>query len=318
MLLEVRNLSVEYYVEKKRISALDDVSFSQDNGEILGVIGESGSGKTTLAKAIIRAIRPPGKITKGEILFDGEDILKMNYREFKNQILWREISYVPQASQNSLNGTMKIIDHFYDTAMSHGMEDPTEIIERAKELLKMVNLDSKVLEMYPHELSGGMKQRVLIALSLLLNPQLVIMDEPVSALDVVTQKHILDNVRKLNKELNIAIIFITHDIALAKYLTQKLVIMYGGEVMEVGKTEEIMTNPYHPYTTFLLKSIPSLRGDISQLKPIREGEISLSGCPFSNRCEYATDMCKVWTPESYTYDRRVVRCINYANKNGKN
>ncbi|AWR96880.1 ATP-binding cassette domain-containing protein [Acidianus sulfidivorans JP7] len=318
MLLEVRNLGVEYFVDKTGIIALRDVSFNLDSGEILGIVGESGSGKTTLAKAIIRAIRPPGKIISGEVLFNGKDLLKMDYKQFKQQVLWREISYVPQASQNSLNGTMKIIDHFYDTAESHGIRDLKEVSEKAKELLRMVNLNPSVLEKYPHELSGGMKQRVLIALSLLLDPKLVIMDESVSALDVVTQKHILDNIIKLNKELNIAIMFITHEIAVAKYLTQKLVVMYGGEIMETGRTEDIISNPYNPYTLSLLQSIPSLYGDLSRLKTIKEGEISSSGCPFSNRCELSTEMCKVWKPESYHVDGRIVRCIRYANKDGKN
>lgn len=316
-LLAVRGLSVSYYLGGREIKAVNDASFEVEDGEIVGVIGESGSGKTTLAKAVIRAIRPPGRITRGEVVYKGRNLLEMEYKEFRREILWREISYVPQASMNSLNGVMKIIDHFYDTAVSRGLENLGEVKRKAEELVGMVDLDTTVLSMYPHELSGGMKQRVLIALSLLLNPSLVIMDEPVSALDVVTQKHTLDVIRKLNRELGVAVIFITHEVALAKYLTQKLVVMYGGGVMEVGKTQEVTRKPYHPYTSLLLKAIPSLRGDLSGLRPIREGAIAEAGCPFSTRCELASEACTVWRPESYSVDGRSVRCINYADRAGK-
>lgn len=314
LLLSVRNLSVSYYLENREVRAVRDASFDVDAGEIVGVIGESGSGKTTLAKAIIRALRPPGRVTGGEVVYKGKNLLGMDYAEFRREILWREISYVPQASMNSLNGTMRVLDHFYDTAASHGHEKLGEVERRARELLGMVDLDSGVLLRYPHELSGGMKQRVLIALSLVLNPSLVIMDEPVSALDVVTQRHILDMIRKLNRELGVAVIFITHEIALAKYLTHKLVVMYGGEVMEVGETAKVSANPYHPYTMLLLRAIPSLRGDLSGLRPIREGVIPEAGCPFSTRCDFATEACRVWRPEGYSVDGRIVRCLNYADK----
>lgn len=314
MLMSIENLSVSYYLEKREIKAVRDASFDVKNGEIVGLIGESGSGKTTLAKAIVRAIKPPGRIVSGKIIFKDKDILKMDYNEFRREILWKEISYVPQASMNSLNGVMRIIEHFYDTAMSHGFNDEEEIEKRAEELVKMVKLDPRVLRMYPHELSGGMKQRVIIALSLLLNPSLVIMDEPVSALDVVTQKHILDLIKRLNKELGITVLFITHDIALVKYIADKIAVMYGGYIMEIGRTEEVMTNPYNPYTMLLIRAIPSLRGDLSTLKPIKEGEIPDTGCPFSTRCEFVTEACKTWNPEAYEVNSRIVRCIRYADK----
>lgn len=311
MLLNVKGLTVAYFLENQKITAVDNATFSVEKGEIVNVIGESGSGKSTLAKAIIRGIKPPGKILSGEVYFDGKEILSMDYKKFKKDILWKEISYVPQASQNSLNGVMRIVDHFYDTALSHGLEDNEKVYQKAKELVKMVSLDESVLNKYPHELSGGMKQRVLIALSLLLDPKLVIMDEPVSALDVVTQKRILDLVLKINKELGTTILFITHDIALTKYLSGKIIVMYASEIMEIGRVDEVIEKPYHPYTLSLINSIPSIYGEMSNIKPIKEGEIPQSGCKFYTRCPYVEDRCKVEEPELFEVDSRSVRCFLY-------
>lgn len=301
---------MSYFLEDKEIPALRDINFDVEKGEIISIIGESGSGKTTLAKSIIRQIKKPGKIISGKVLLEGNDLLAMDYSKFKRDILWKEISYVPQASQNSLNGVMRIIDHFYDTALSHNWKNKEEVNKKAKELLKMVALDEKVLKMYPHELSGGMKQRVLIALSLLLTPKIVIMDEPVSALDVVTQRRIIDLIVNINKELGTTILFITHDIALTKYLSTKTVVMYAGRVMEIGNTYEVIFKPYHPYTQALVNSIPSIHGEIS-VRSIKEGEIPLHGCPFYPRCPYTMEECKVKEPDFYHVDGREVRCFMY-------
>ncbi|QIW22722.1 ABC transporter ATP-binding protein [Sulfolobus sp. S-194] len=311
LLLKVQDLSVSYFVNKHEIVALKGVSLEIEKGEILGIIGESGSGKTTLAKAIIRSIKPPGKITKGKILYEGEDILSVDIKRFKREYLWKKISYVPQASQNSLNGVMRVIDHFYDTAISHGITGKNIIYNKAKEAVKMVSLDERVLSSYPHELSGGMKQRVLIALSLLLDPEVIILDEPTSALDVATQKSILDLVIKITKELGTTIILITHDIAVANYIAKKILVLYAGRVMEFGNTEEIMNHPLHPYTQGLINSVPSIYKDISKLKPINEGEIPLKGCPFHTRCSYVSEICKVEEPSLYTVNTRLVRCFLY-------
>ena len=311
LLLKVQDLSVAYLVGKQAVIALKDVSFEVERGEVLGIIGESGSGKTTLAKAIIRSIKPPGRIIKGKIFYEGEDILSIDIKKFKREYLWKKISYVPQASQNSLNGVMRVIDHFYDTAMSHGITDKDAVYNKARETIKMVSLDERVLSSYPHELSGGMKQRVLIALSLLLDPELVILDEPTSALDVATQKSILDLIMKINKELGTTIILITHDIGVANYISKKMLVLYAGRVMEFGNTEEIMSNPLHPYTQGLIDSVPSIYKDVSKLKPINEGEIPPKGCPFYTRCNYVSEICKVEEPGLYTVNNRLVRCFLY-------
>ncbi|BCU67078.1 ABC transporter ATP-binding protein [Sulfolobales archaeon HS-7] len=316
--LSVEDLSVVYRTQGVDIAALKDITFNVNDGEIFGIIGESGSGKSTLAKAILRNIKPPGFITgEPRIFCYGRNIISMSQREFREKILWQLISYVPQSSLNSLNGTMRIIDHFYDTATSHGISKE-KIREKALELLKMVRLEpEKVAVMYPHQLSGGMRQRVLIALSLLLNPKLVIMDEAVSALDVATQKHILDIIKDLNKSMGITVIFITHDIAIAAYLTHTIMVLYAGEIMEIGKTERIIKSPYHPYSVSLMSSVPSIRGSLEGVRVVKEGYPSRVGCPFNTRCEYTSDICFKNHPELYEINSDYVRCFNYATNKPK-
>jgi peptide/nickel transport system ATP-binding protein len=314
MILRVENLSVSYYMEYGKIEAVKNVTFDLEKGEILSIIGESGSGKSTLAKAILRAIRYPGKVEEGsKIFFNDTDILSMKESDFKREILWKRISYVPQSSQNSLNNTMRVIDHFYDTAVSHGMNDREEVKRTAKELLKMVRLDpDRVGKAYPFQLSGGMKQRVIIALSLLLNPELIIMDEAVSSLDVATQRYILEIIKDINKKTGVSIIFITHDISIAAFISSRIIVMYAGEIMEEGKTEEVIKNPLHPYTAGLINSVPSINSNVSQIKPIKEGYASIEGCPFNTRCEKAMEICKLSEPPIYNVNNRKVRCFLYG------
>ncbi len=315
MLLKVENLSVSYYMDYGKIEAVKNVTFDLEKGEILSIIGESGSGKSTLAKAILRAIRPPGKIEDGsKVFFNDIDILSMKESNFRREILWKHISYVPQSSQNSLNNTMKIIDHFYDTAFSHGLNDKEEIRNTSKELLKMVRLDpDRVSNAYPFQLSGGMKQRVLIALSLLLNPDLIIMDEAVSSLDVATQRYILEIIKDINRKTGVSIIFITHDISIAAFISTKVIVMYAGEIMEVGRTEDVVKNPFHPYTVGLINSVPSINSNVSQIKPIKEGYPSAKGCPFNTRCEKVMGICMTSEPPMYSVSNRYVRCFLYGN-----
>jgi len=211
-LLTVRDLEVEYVMpDNVRVKALRGVSIEVDKGDVIGIVGESGSGKSTLAMAIMRMIKPPS-LVRGSIWM-GDDLLRVPVNEFNEKFRWIKLSMVPQASQNVLNPTMRILDHFMDTARAHGMSDKHEVMKRARELLSVMKLDpERVMKLYPHQLSGGMKQRIMIALAIFLNPDLVIMDEPTSALDVVTQADILDAVRELNKKLGITVLFITHDI----------------------------------------------------------------------------------------------------------
>jgi peptide/nickel transport system ATP-binding protein len=310
VILEVRNLSVIYDDGKKIIKAVNDVNFNVERGEILGIIGESGSGKTTLIHSIIRAIKPPGKISSGKIFYEGRNLLSLNENEFK-EILWKEISFVPQASQNALNPVLTIYKTFYYIAESHGKSDEKEVKERASELLKLVGLDPKrVLNMYPFQLSGGMKQRVMIALSLLLNPKLILMDEPTSALDMLNQQLILKLIKDINREFQVTIIYVTHDILNVAQIANRLLVMYKGYVMEEGKTEEVLKNPLNPYTHLLINSIPSLKGEIKAINVPEDEGIYNKGCPFLGRCSKSFNRCGE-LPEMRRIGSRSVRCHLY-------
>ncbi len=314
-LLEIRDLKVTYRMPDLgiEVAALRGVDLDVDRGEVLGLVGESGSGKSTLAHAIMRILKPPAYLQSGHIYLDGVDILSLNESVFDKEYRWRRIAFVPQASQNALNPTMRVLDHFLDTARYHGLADRREVERRAAELLTATGLDpSRVLRLYPHQLSGGMKQRVLIALSLLLEPLLLILDEPTSALDVVTQASILKVISDINKKLGITIIFITHDISLTPSIAHKIAVMYAGKIVEVGPAEKVINEPLHPYVSALISSTPSLYADISMVRPIPGEPPSMTermtGCPFWPRCPYAKDVCKGEEPVLYQIDNRKVAC----------
>ena len=311
MLLEVQNLTVEYDLGKNKIRAVNDVSFNVEKGEVLGIIGESGSGKTTIASSIIRAIKPPGKIVSGRILFEGKDLLKMSEDEFR-KVRWKEISYVPQASQNALNPVLTVYKNFYYIWISHTDRGEDELRERASDLLRLVGLDPKrVLKMYPFQLSGGMKQRVMIALSLLLDPKLIIMDEPTSALDMLNQQLILKLIKEINNDKHVSIIFVTHDILTVAQVANRLLVLYKGYVMEEGSTEKILKEPLNPYTSLLINSIPPLKGEIKPVIIPEEKEGNERGCPFLSRCPKAIPRCES-LPSLFVKDGRKVRCWLYA------
>ena len=311
MLLEVQNLTVEYETYRGKIRAVNDVSFVVEKGEVLGIIGESGSGKTTIANSIIGAIRPPARIVSGRVIFEGKDLLSMDREEFR-RIRWREISYVPQASQNALNPAITVYKNFYYIWVSHTDKGEDELKERANELLKLVGLDpQRVLKMYPFQLSGGMKQRVMIALSLLLNPKLIIMDEPTSALDMLNQQLILNLIKKIKGNESVSIIFITHDILTVAQIADRLLVLYKGYVMEEGSTEKVLKEPLSPYTSLLINSLPPLKGEIRPISVLEEKESLDGGCPFLSRCPKAFSRCKV-LPELLNKDGRKVRCWLYA------
>ncbi len=296
VILDIRNLTVVYLTFRGLLKAVNNVSLKVRRGEILGIVGESGSGKSTLALAILRLLPKMARITGGEIIYNREDLVKLPEEKMRN-IRWRKISYVPQAALNALNPTLKIIDHFYETARAHGVSDKKWVVERAVYTMKMLNLDPhRVLFSYPHELSGGMKQRVLIALSLLLKPEILILDEPTTALDVLTQRFILDLLKEIHRETGITIIFITHDIATIADIADDVAVMYAGKIMEVGDVFTVFKKPYHPYTKALIKSIPSLIGDINEMKSIPGTLPDLvnppPGCLFHSRCNYAFDKCR--------------------------
>ena len=295
-LLNIKDLKVVYLSPRGQVRAVDKVSLDVFKGEVLGIVGESGSGKSTLAHTILRLLPPTARILGGSIVYNGIDIVKLSEREFRN-IRWRRIALVPQAALNALNPTMKILDHFLETARSHGIRDRRLVIEKASKLLELLRLEAnRVLPSYPHELSGGMKQRVLIALSMLLDPEILILDEPTTALDVLTQRSILDLLKDIRKKLNLTMLFITHDIAVIADLADRVAVMYAGKLVELGDVYTVFKNPANPYTKALMDSIPSLVGRVEDMKPIPGFPPDLvnppPGCRFSPRCPFAMDICR--------------------------
>lgn len=314
-LLDVRNLDVEYVMpDNVKIKALKGVSIEVEKGDVVGIVGESGSGKSTLAMAIMRMIKPPS-IVKGSILMGGDDLLRVPVNEFNEKFRWIKLSMVPQASQNVLNPTMRVIDHFIDTARAHGISDRHEVMKRVKELLSIMKLNpERVMKLYPHQLSGGMKQRIMIALAIFLSPDLVIMDEPTSALDVVTQADILDAVRELNKKLGITVLFITHDITVVPRIANKIAVMYDGNIVEYGPLNDVLHEPRHPYTMALISATPTMNTKLSDIVTIYDAPLMASqvkGCSFWPRCPYRMDKCKEEEPKLITVKNSVVRCHLY-------
>jgi len=315
-LLNVKDLVVEFELPRGTLKAVNGASLEVHKGEVTALVGESGSGKTTFAFSILNLVPVPGKIAAGEILFNGKDVLSLSQEELR-QYRWKEVAMVFQAAQNAMNPVMRIADQMIDTAQAHGKMSRSEVIERASELLRMVHLEpSQVLHAYPHELSGGMRQRVIIALSLLLDPKMLILDEPTTALDVVTQAYILEILAEIRQKLGLAMLLLTHDMSIVAKVADRVGVMYAGKIVEVGNIEDIFYDAKHPYTVGLIKAAPSLIGDISDKKPIPGSPPDLisppPGCPFHPRCDYATDQCREEVPPlSSIGDGRFVACYNW-------
>lgn len=301
-IIDVKDLSIDFKLKKGNLRACDKVSLTINEGEILGIIGESGSGKTTLASGILNLVQNPGKISEGSIIYhkkDGEtvDLLKLSPKQFASY-RWTHIASVFQAAQNALNPVLTIKDHFLETAWAHEPNmKKEEIIKKAKEIMKHVRLEERVIDYYPHQLSGGMKQRVIIALSLLLDPEIIILDEPTTALDVITQWYIIDILRNIHKELGITMIFLTHDVSIIGSVVDRIAVMYAGQLVEYGKVEDVFKTPSHPYTYGLMHAIPSLYDDIDKRKGIPGYPPNLLNlphrCRFADRCEiYLNDDCE--------------------------
>ena len=259
-LLRVDALRVEYLTEAAPFVAVKDVSFHINHNEILGLAGESGCGKSTIAYALMRLHKPPALITKGRIMFEGQDILAYSDDALRAW-RWSEVSMVFQSAMNSLNPLMTILGQFQDMLRAHGSTDKQANIDRAAEMLEKVGIPIDRLQSYPHQLSGGMRQRVTLALALCLNPKLIIMDEPTTALDVVVQREILHEVLRLRDELGFSVLFITHDLALMAQISDRIGIMRHGEIVEIGTTAELVNNPRHDYTRALWSAMPILKSE---------------------------------------------------------
>lgn len=302
--LEVDNLSVEFPARRGLVKAVRNVSFQLYEGEALALIGESGSGKTTLGLSLVRLLPKTARIREGRILYrkDGEeqDVLLLS-REGLRAFRWRECAMVFQGAQNAFNPVLRIEDQFIDTARAHGIRDKDKVRAEARELLRRVHLDpDRVLKSFPHELSGGMRQRVLIALGLLLKPQIVILDEPTTALDILTQRSVIEVLRSVRDEFKFSLIFISHDLSLAAELADRVATVYAGKIVEIGNVFDIFEKPRHPYTQGLTQTVPTVTGELRELISIPGSPPDLieppKGCAFNPRCPYASERCRQEQP----------------------
>ncbi|AEH51832.1 ABC transporter ATP-binding protein [Pseudothermotoga thermarum] len=318
VLLEVRNLDAGYFKGKKFYHAVRDCSFKLYKNDFLGIAGESGCGKSTLALAILRLLKPPGKVISGQVIFDGVDLFELSEEELR-QKRWGEFSLVTQSSMNSLNPVLKIKDQLLDVYLEHSKEkDLEKANKRLFEVMRLVNIDPKFLNSYPHQLSGGMRQRVVIAMALLFAPKLIVLDEPTTALDVIVQRSIIEEFQELFEKIGFSAILITHDISLLFEITKHIAIMYAGEIVEYGQSREVFDDPKHPYTKALLQAIPSISGELKEYKSIpgRPPDLSkeIVGCSFVDRCEYAFERCEKLHPQVTLVSEsgRWVRCHLYS------
>jgi peptide/nickel transport system ATP-binding protein len=290
-LIEIQDLVVEYVLPARRVRAVDNVSLTINAGEIIGLAGESGCGKSTAAHALLQILRQPAEITGGRILFKGEDMVSMTPEELR-KFRWRHVSLVFQSAMDSLNPLLRVGDQFVDMLQAHEKIRKGEAIARAGDLLDLVGIDRRRVRAYPHELSGGMRQRVVIAMALALQPELIVMDEPTTALDVVVQREILQEIEELKNELGFAVLFITHDMSLLVEISDRIAIMYAGEIVEQAPAEKLFRQPKHPYTVGLMSSFPPLVGEIKRMSGIPGAPPDLgdppSGCRFNPRCPHCT------------------------------
>jgi oligopeptide/dipeptide ABC transporter ATP-binding protein len=314
-LLQVRDLSVAYATDQGPVVAVDRVSFDVSPGEFLAIVGESGCGKSTLLFAIANLLISPAKITGGSVLFDGRDMVTMGEKQLRH-IRWQDYSVVMQSAMNALNPVMTIAEQMRDVCEAHTKMSKEQIAERSAEVLRLVSIDPVHLRSYPHQLSGGMRQRAMIAMALLFTPQLVIMDEPTSALDVVAQRSLMTQIKELQAELGFAVVFVTHDMSLVSHFANRLMVMYAGVVAELGSTREIFDEPRHPYSRGLLAAFPSIRGPKVALTGIAGSPPDLAsppvGCRFAPRCAFVFDECLTRPPDLYDAGRVDVRCLLYA------
>jgi oligopeptide/dipeptide ABC transporter ATP-binding protein len=311
-ILEVSNLSVDYVLDKGDVRAVDDVSFAVEPGEFLAIVGESGCGKSTLLFGVAQLLAPPAEVSAGTVVFKGNNLVGLTDKDLA-AVRWRDMSVVMQSAMNALNPVKSIGGQFKDALKAHGKTDKEEIRERSAEVLRMVGIDPVHLRSYPHQLSGGMRQRSMIAMALLFTPELIIMDEPTSALDVVAQRALMVQIEELQQELGFAVIFVTHDMSLVSHFSDRLMVMYAGQVAEIGPTRTVFDLPRHPYTKGLLEAFPSIRGPKTELRGIPGNPPDLAelppGCRFQPRCPVAFDRCVEQVPELYQVDGVMARCL---------
>jgi peptide/nickel transport system permease protein len=316
VLLSVRHLSVAYMTDAGAVVAVDDVDLDLHRGEFLAVVGESGCGKSTLMFAISRLLSPPAEITGGSVTFRGQEMASMSDKELRH-LRWRDFSVVMQNAMNALNPVMTVGQQMRDACKAHSAMTNQQIESRSAEVLRLVSIDPIHLNSYPHQLSGGMRQRAMIAMSLLFTPDLIVMDEPTSALDVVGQRSLMRQIKELQNQLGFAVIFVTHDISLVRHFSDRLMVMYAGQVAELGSTSTLFDTPRHPYSRALLEAYPSIRGTKIPLTGIAGAPPNLAspppGCRFQPRCADAMPQCSVTQPPIYDVGGSEVRCLLYTN-----
>jgi peptide/nickel transport system ATP-binding protein len=316
-LLEVTDLSVDYLTEAGDVRAVNRVSFAVDAGEFLGIVGESGCGKSTLLFGVAQLLSPPGEVSGGNVVFRGSDMVRLGAEDLRH-MRWRDYSVVMQSAMNALNPMKSIEAQFTDTLEAHGDLSPAQVRDRSVEVMDLVGIDAAHLKSYPHQLSGGMRQRAMIAMALLFTPQLVIMDEPTSALDVVAQRSLMTKIKELQRGLGFAVIFVTHDMSVVSRYSDRVMVMYAGEIAEAAATEAIFSRPLHPYTRGLMNAFPSVRGPRRELTGIPGSPPDLarppSGCRFHPRCPEVMPECLTREPELYQVGGDEVRCLLYAER----
>lgn len=298
--LSVENLSTYFKTDKGIAKAVENVSFSLNKGEMLGLIGESGCGKTTVAQSILRLIEYPGKVVSGRVLLNGRDLIKASEKELAS-LRWKEISVIPQSAMNALNPIFSVGDQIMESILLHENVSKREALQRTKTLLELVGIDGERWRSYPHEFSGGMKQRVAIAMALACNPKLVISDESTTGLDVLTQAQVIALIKSLQKKMDLSVILISHDLPMVTAICDKIAIMYAGNIVEWASTEDILKNPRHPYSQALLNASPDLSNPEKEVVSIPGSVPNLvdfpHSCRFHTRCPYAYDKCRQENPE---------------------
>jgi len=317
--LSVRSLEVEYATANGPARAVDGVSFELETGEFLAIVGESGCGKTTLLFAIARLLTSPAAIVGGSVIFDGVDLISLSPEKLR-QVRARDISLVMQSAMNALNPTISIGAQLADTCRAHTDWDDAQVLARSKEVLSMVSIDPVHLDSYAFQLSGGMRQRAMIAMALLLSPKLIIMDEPTSALDVVAQRSLMSQIQRLRKKLGFSVIFVTHDMNVVSHFSDRLAVMYAGQIVELGKTDEVFNRPRHPYSIGLMDAFPALVGENKELTGIPGNPPALVnkslGCQFAPRCPKVQNICRESFPPPSEVDGHLSRCYFPASISG--
>lgn len=312
-LLDVQELTMYYLIERRGwVKAVDRVSFHIDKGEALGLVGESGCGKSSLGITILRILPYNARILGGKVILEGRDVLSIPEEQFRKEVRWKKISMVFQGAMNALNPVMKIGDQIAEAIMIHENVSKKEAIERVKQLLKLVGIDPSRVNHYPHEFSGGMRQRAMIAMALACNPALLIADEPTTALDVIVQAQVLKLIRDIQQQVGISTLLVTHDLSIVAELCDKVAVMYAGKIVEYGSTNEVYYKPRHPYTYKLLGAMPSVKGKKRRLEFIPGAPPDLleppPGCRFHPRCPYAIKICSKEEPTMQEVDGVMVAC----------